>query len=47
MIAAHEVSTQGWKKCEISGDDGKTKKCEVSDLVNQLNETQSKLDVKM
>ena len=33
MIAAHEVSTQGWKSCEMSGDTGKLKKCEVNDLI--------------
>ena len=47
MIAAHGVSTQGWKICDLSGDSDKHQKCEINDLVYQLNQTQSKLDVKM
>ena len=50
MIGVHNVKTDGWAECEMSGLDHEgnpTTKCDVNDFIEQLKETQAKLDVKM
>ena len=48
MIGYHQVTTQGWKKCDMVEDpDHPEWKCDVNDLIDQLDKTQAQLDVKM
>ena len=50
MLGYHKVKTEGWKSCEMGGKDYKgnpATKCTVEGFVQQLKDTQAKLDVPM